>query len=182
MKSIIWIGIGIRHPPNVKSIQYKLDDFSTNCTSGCSIPTRPVLSSSITKAGKDDQVDQEQAAHGEHEKMTRRWTGTIIRNGEHDNSYGLQGRKTLSQREGPPWRSDLQQPGQPPLALRAPPPWKEWLANVIAIDMDIFNNKNILNLGKDRDILNNISNLASLHIALGWQMCIHIQYTFAYMQ
>ena len=54
--------------------------------------------------------------------------------------------------------------------------------NVIAIDMDIFNNKNILNLGKDRDILNNISNLASLHIALGWQMCIHIQYTFAYMQ
>ena len=27
-----------------------------------------MLSSSITKAGKDDQVDQEQAAHGEHEK------------------------------------------------------------------------------------------------------------------
>ena len=50
------------------AIQYKQDDFSTNCTSGCSIPTRPVLSSSITKAGKDDQVDQEQAAHGEHEK------------------------------------------------------------------------------------------------------------------
>ena len=50
------------------AIRYKPDDFSTNCTSGCSIPTRPVLSSSITKAGKDDQVDQEQAAHGEHEK------------------------------------------------------------------------------------------------------------------
>ena len=50
------------------AIQYKQDDFSTNCTSGCSIPTRPVLSSSITKAGKDDQVDQEQTAHGEHEK------------------------------------------------------------------------------------------------------------------
>ena len=50
------------------AIRHKPDDFSTNCTSGCSIPTRPVLSSSITKAGKDDQVDQEQAAHGEHEK------------------------------------------------------------------------------------------------------------------
>ena len=50
------------------AIQYKQDDFSTNCTSGCSIPTRPVLSSSITKAGKDDQVNQEQAAHGEHEQ------------------------------------------------------------------------------------------------------------------
>ena len=125
------------------AIRYKPDDFSTNCTSGGSIPTRPVLSSSITKAGKDDQVDQEQAAHGEHEKMTRRWPRTLVGSGEHDNSYGLQGRKTLSQREGPPLRSDLQQPGQPPLALRAPPPWKKWLA----IDMDILKGKNMLNLG-----------------------------------
>ena len=84
------------------AIQYKQDDFSTNCTSGCSIPTGPVLSSSITKAGKDDQVDQEQAAHGEHEKydnvdqeqaaqhmvnmkkMTRRWPVTIVESGEHE--------------------------------------------------------------------------------------------------
>ena len=54
---------------------------------------------------------------------------------------------TLSQQKGPPWRSDLQQPGQPPLALRAPPPWNMWVANLIAIDMDILNSKNMFNLG-----------------------------------
>ena len=78
------------------------------------------------------------------------WPGTIVGSGEHDNSYGWQVRKeglTLYQQEGPPWRSDLQQPGQPPLALRAPPPWKKWVAKVIAIDMDILKGKNMLNLG-----------------------------------
>ena len=155
------------------AIQYKQDDFSTNCTSGCSIPTRPVLSSSITKAGKDDQVDQEQAAHGEHEKW-QYWPGTIVGSGEHDNSCEFRGRKRASPGTSKKARHDdrtcsnqgnlrwlwefhfLERNG-----------WKMWLQWT----WTFWTTKTkTLEHAIDRGILNNKSNLASLHCFFCWDL------------